>query len=57
MRYHSQTAAQKEMLEFARQYLQEDDDDEVPDTGCRWCFWGCWVVCVGAAGTFLRWGV
>lgn len=39
MRYHNQTAAQKKMLEFARQYLQ-DDDDEVPDVGCR-------VVCMG----------
>lgn len=60
VRYHNQTATQKKMLEFARQYLQ-DDDDEVPDgpeVGCRWsfwgCFWGCWLVCGGAARTFLR---
>ncbi|XP_041883832.1 endoplasmic reticulum protein SC65 [Corvus hawaiiensis] len=29
VRYHNQTAAQKEMLEFARQYLQDDDEMEV----------------------------
>ncbi|XP_063034885.1 endoplasmic reticulum protein SC65 isoform X1 [Melospiza melodia melodia] len=27
VRYHNQTAAQKKMLEFARQYLQDDDDE------------------------------
>ncbi|NXB52927.1 SC65 protein, partial [Leucopsar rothschildi] len=29
VRYHNQTAAQKKMLEFARQYLQDDDEMEV----------------------------
>lgn len=45
MRYHNQTAAQKEMLEFARQYLQ--DDDEVPDVGCTWVLL---AVLLGRAG-------
>ncbi|XP_066192669.1 endoplasmic reticulum protein SC65 isoform X2 [Sylvia atricapilla] len=32
VRYHNQTAAQKKMLEFARQYLQDDDEMEVDGT-------------------------
>ncbi|NWX34501.1 SC65 protein, partial [Notiomystis cincta] len=33
VRYHNQTAAQKKMLEFARQYLQDDDDEMEVDGG------------------------
>ncbi|NXN18197.1 SC65 protein, partial [Indicator maculatus] len=34
VRYHTRTAAQKKMLEFARQYLQTDDDEmEVGEEG------------------------
>ncbi|XP_060112350.1 endoplasmic reticulum protein SC65 [Heteronotia binoei] len=31
LRYHNQTSAQKKLLEFARQYLQSDDEAEVGD--------------------------
>ncbi|NXT20461.1 SC65 protein, partial [Syrrhaptes paradoxus] len=31
VRYHNRTAAQKEMLDFARQFLQPDDEMEVDD--------------------------
>ncbi|KAL8175993.1 UNVERIFIED_CONTAM: Endoplasmic reticulum protein SC65 [Gekko kuhli] len=31
LRYHNQTSAQKKLLEFARQYLQSDDEGEVGD--------------------------
>lgn len=56
MRYHNRTAAQKKMLEFARQYLQDDDEvPDGPDAGCRRVLMEgvlggvreCWVVCVG----------
>jgi len=47
VRYYNRTAAQKKMLEFARQYLQADD--EVGDD-YFWglllgvlCGWGLWV--------------
>lgn len=51
-RYHNRTAAQKKMLEFARQYLQADDEVSVSlGTGCSSCFWGCCVVRVGAVST------
>lgn len=40
------------MLEFARQYLQADDEVGVsPGMGCSSCFWGCWLVRVGAVST------
>nr|XP_060636983.1 endoplasmic reticulum protein SC65 [Anolis sagrei ordinatus] len=31
LRYHNQTSAQKKLLEFAKQYLQPDDEGEVED--------------------------
>lgn len=52
VRYHNRTAAQKKMLDFARQYLQADDEvNDIPGADAAGCFWGCWVVRVSAVGT------
>jgi len=49
-RYHNRTAAQKKMLDFARQYLQADDEVNA-GAGCGRVLLGCRVVWVGAVGT------
>lgn len=50
--YHSRTAAQRKMLDFARQYLQADDDEVTMAPvwvllgtllGARGCVWVLWV--------------
>lgn len=39
VRYHNRTATQKKMLEFARQYLQADDEvNGGPGVGAARCF-------------------
>lgn len=52
VRYHNRTTAQKKMLDFARQYLQADDEvNDGPGTGCSqvllgmlgWCRWVLWI--------------
>ncbi|KAK4808700.1 hypothetical protein QYF61_020189 [Mycteria americana] len=52
VRYHNRTAAQKKMLDFARQYLQADDEVKGgPSTGhsrvllgvLGWCGWVLWI--------------
>lgn len=41
MRYYNRTAAQKKMLDFARQYLQADDEvGDSPGLGHFWVLLG-----------------
>uniref|UniRef100_A0A8B9IUF2 Endoplasmic reticulum protein SC65 n=1 Tax=Amazona collaria TaxID=241587 RepID=A0A8B9IUF2_9PSIT len=47
VRYHNQTATQKMMLDFARQYLQADD--EVNDGRALGCGWLLWVALGGGS--------